>query len=356
MGKVLSGFSQDCEVGWPAVLRRRRRVVYAPKPDSPRVDSASLVTSLYSALLDREPVGGEELNKVAYLERGGTVEEVVAMILASLECQLHFFRNPIFDDIVAPEPLPLDVPRLYFWHIPKTGGSSLREMLRGHFNELEFSGGLTLTELYRMSSYRLRSIRVFAGHFGPTLPQLLAEVPLTTVTLLRDPVDVVVSNYRHWRYRGLEGNPYTALARELSFEDWCRSEDTQWLRSDSQAQALCLPRFPPGREEALASPDGGMLHVPGMDLREAAVSALEGVDIVGTLDDLSDVYRACLDSLNVSAPATQEVLTENVGLGAEEEVSETTREWLLETNTVDSVLFEQAKQRGELLRGRSGGI
>jgi len=128
-----------------------------------RIDSSEVVTSLYSSLLGRQPTGGEELTKVEHLERGGQIDQVVGWFLACRECFLSFQHNPAFDELVAPDPLPFDVPRLYVWHIPKTGGSSLREMLRPHFDALEFCGGLTLGELYRMSQYRLRTFRVISG-------------------------------------------------------------------------------------------------------------------------------------------------------------------------------------------------
>lgn len=312
------------------------------------LDAREAVRSLYRALLAREPSGGEEADKVRHIEQGGALEDVLAWIVDSPECQLTFYRNRYFEELMAPEPLPLEVPRLYLWHVPKTGGSSLREMLKPHFGALEFLGGASLSELFKMSAYRLRSFRVICGHFGPALPQLLSEVPLVTTTLLRDPVDMVASHYAHWRDRGLETNPLTRLARELPFEDWCRSGATRGLWSNPQATSLTGTRVPPTRSEARIEPEGAVVAVPQEELLDRATAALEGMDIVGTTDDLLAVYGACLRRLDME-PSAEGPLRENTRHGIEVEVSAAAREWLLERNAIDAVLFDQARHRASQL-------
>jgi hypothetical protein len=313
------------------------------------VTPASIVTSLYTCMLGREPVGGEELNKVAYLEDGGSLEQLLELILASPECQLSHHFNPAFLDLLAPEPLRPEVPRLYLWHIPKTGGTSLREMLRPHFADLEFCGSLPLGSLYRLSNYRLRSFRVIAGHFGPMVPQLISDVALVTATLIRDPVDVIASFYVHWRDYGWPDHAGTALARRFSFADWCRSDDTSIFWSNPQARQLASLRIPPDREQARVSPEGEMVHIPDIELADLAPQMLESIDIVGTSDDLLLVYRECLRRLGM-VPAAQAARAENVGRGLGEAVSAATRDWLLEHNTVDLALFDRANIRGGELR------
>jgi hypothetical protein len=220
-------------------------------------------------------------------------------------------------------------------------------MLRPHFAETEFCGALSLSELYRMSHYRLRTFRVIAGHFGPTLPQLLPEVPLVTVTLLREPVSMVMSHYVHWRDQGNPGDPLTALARAMTFEKWCRSPDTLGLWSNPQATSLCLQRIPPNRDQAQLAPEGSTVASPG-NLSERAVATLDRIDIVATTGDLLAVYQTCLDRLGIE-PFFDKSMRENVGAGLNEPISESTREWLLEHNTIDSDLFERAQQRSAQL-------
>jgi hypothetical protein len=308
-----------------------------------------VVASLYGSLLGRYPSGGEEKAHIDRLLAGGSVEQLVESILTSSEWQGHFFRSRAFDELLAPDPLPLEVPRLYFCHLPKTGGSSLREMLRPHFDELEFCGGFTVSEFYRLSPYRLRSYRVITGHFGPNLCLFLPEVRVVTATLVREPVAMVVSHYVHWRDHGVPADPFTQLARRLSFDSWCRCDDTVGLWSNPQAADLCLPRIPPTRAEALIRPEGARVAASAAELREQAGIALEQMDIVGTTDDLLAVYRACLHHLG-KAPSYTQPLRENVGGLPEVTVSPSTRDWLLERNTIDQELFERAQLRGTELQ------
>ena len=311
------------------------------------------MAGLYVAILGRQASEQETRPFAAHLAKGGSISGIVAEMLESPECQLEFFRNPSFRRLVAPEPVSLDTERLYLWHVPKTGGTSLRAMLKAHFDPLEFCDGLTLSELYRLSPARLHSFRVIIGHFGPMLPPLLADVPLVTATLVREPVSMVASTYCQWRDQGPPGHQFTELSRGLPFDDWCRRDEVRSLWSDPQARALALPRIAPAWPGPSESPEGegaAVDAVPIDDLRSLAVGYLDGIDIVGTTEDLMAVYRACVDRLGL-VPRTASTAHENVGQGLGGPVSEDTRTWLLAHNTVDSELVARARDRRHELPG-----
>jgi hypothetical protein len=312
------------------------------------LDARNVVDSLYATLLDRATVGDETRDKIDYLEGGGTVEQVIEWIMTSEECRYYFYCKPVFQDIVAPEALPQDEPRLYVWHLPKTGGTSLKEMLRPHVDGMEFCGDLTFGEVFRLSNYRLRSFRVIAGHFGPTLPQLLADVPLVTTTLIRDPVAMVASHYTHWRDRGNVADPLTDLARRMPFDEWCRSKDTYPLWSNPQATSLATPRVAPTRARSAVEPEGTTVPIPADLLEERAITLLDGIDVVGTTDDLLAVYRSCLQRLGIE-PTHEAAVRANAGAGLAEPVSSSTSDWIMENNTIDAALFDRASaRRGDL--------
>jgi hypothetical protein len=308
------------------------------------VDQSELVRSLYRSLLARPPRNSEEQSKIDFLNHGGNVEDLIREFLASPECRMWFYRNRSFDELTAPEPLPPEVPRLYLWHVPKTGGSSLRDMLRPHFNEIEFCDGLSLAELGRLSLYRLRSFRAIAGHFGPTIPALLPDVDLVTTTLVREPVALVVSHYAHYRDHGLPFDPLSALTRQMTFEQWCRSPATRVLWSNPQARRLCELRILPNRLQAEGEPDGRAIGLPEDQLAEHAIKTLDGIDVVGTTNDILPVYLQTIARIGLT-PIFTEPLKSNVGSGLAEPISDETRDWILENNDADLAIFKKAEER-----------
>ena len=299
------------------------------------------------AILGREADDAEIGPYAAHLDEGGSVTEIVRQMLASPECELQFFRNPSFRRLVAPEPLPGDVERLYVWHIPKTAGTSLRAMLKPHFDPLGFCDGLTLSELNRLSPTRLHSFRVVIGHFGPVLPPMLADVPMITATMVREPLSIIPSIYRQWHDHGPTGYPVTELTRSLTFDDWCRRDEVRFLWSDPQARALALPRIAPAWPGPSESPEGAGPAPDSVaidDLRSVAVSTLDGIDIVGSTEDVTAVYRTCLDRLGLE-PRTGPTARENVGRELGSALSEDTTSWLLAHNTVDAELVARVRDR-----------
>lgn len=302
-----------------------------------------IVRGLYTSLLGREPKENEWQSSREHLVAGGALDDIVRQLLSSVECQLSFFRNPFFRELLAPAPLPADMPRLYISHIPKTGGTSLREMLMGQFPAEQVCVGLTLSELYRLSPARLRSFRLISGHFGPALPRLLGDVALVTVTLVREPVQMIVSHYGQLRRHGSEGHRASDLARSLPFAQWCRHEDALPYWSNPQARLLAMERTPPPWPQVHEPAEGALSCAPEPELLERATTVLGTIDIVGTTDRLFEVYHASARRLGIDATESS---ARRLNVHDEEvEVPDDAVEWLLSRNRVDTSLFEQACRR-----------
>jgi 4-hydroxybenzoate polyprenyltransferase len=130
-------------------------------------------------------------------------------------------------------------PRLYFCHVPKTGGSSLGGWLRsvyppGLVMPVMLPEGLAELDLERIQGYRC-----FTGHFGTALPRLLHD-PVPTVTLVREPIECSLSLLRFIRRRG---NPAGGATERARFEAVIRhGDDLEACLDDPLVRALLRNR------------------------------------------------------------------------------------------------------------------
>jgi hypothetical protein len=115
-----------------------------------------------------------------------------------------------------------DPPKFFFVHVMKTGGTSLvfpllREFPRDavypsavrdrrHPNDAE--PYISIADVSALTAARRADIRVYAGHF-PFMVRDLIDGDVTTLTLLRDPVDRTVSLLKHFKrlYAGTASSP-----------------------------------------------------------------------------------------------------------------------------------------------------
>jgi hypothetical protein len=89
---------------------------------------------------------------------------------------------------------------LFFFHIPKTAGTSLGEFLRSLYPKDERFDFIKPEQLIGMSRAEINRHRYFHGHVGNLLyPFLDRDVP--TITFLRDPFEQSISRLRFLVHR-----------------------------------------------------------------------------------------------------------------------------------------------------------
>jgi hypothetical protein len=148
---------------------------------------------------------------------------------------------------------PVDLPLnngagpFLFVHVPKTAGSSLYSILRTILKPPELlklhPNGETLVRINALPKRHVRRLKVLYGHVDVQLAKQI--VPLQqSVTLLRDPVDRMVSYYAFAKH--MNSGLHSELARRTSI--------TQWI------DALRLPET-----------DNGMVRRFSGSLREADI-------------------------------------------------------------------------------------
>jgi hypothetical protein len=99
---------------------------------------------------------------------------------------------------------------LYFLHIPKTGGTTLRySVLAQNLDKRLICPAYSYSQLLRLQPREISTYRLFSGHFYYSLYRLLPEKPVY-ITFLRDPVERVLSLYdyvrrdsAHYQHRAL---------------------------------------------------------------------------------------------------------------------------------------------------------
>lgn len=183
---------------------------------------------------------------------------------------------------------------LYFWHIPKTAGTSLITWLDAQFPPQDVFQPQLLPGLYAAGHDEVRGRQLYRGHLAHALPDRLG-VPADTVTVLREPRARTLSHlahiwreephYLHDRLRARGTDLPTVLADPL----------LRRAVSDVQTRYLALPPGPtatatlpvPVEQRFAGQARYELAALPGHRLLAArAVRRLTNLTHVGLVEDL----------------------------------------------------------------------
>lgn len=138
------------------------------------------------------------------------------------------------------------VPRqIYFLHIPKTAGTSLRKVIEAQFAPEEIcpcSVMQELAEVVRRDASELATYPLIAGHMGYTVVSLLPTLP-RVITMLRDPVARTISRFNYMRQHVTRSAraPWDHdrfLDPDVSIDDFLAFEPTRRLITNFQVRNL----------------------------------------------------------------------------------------------------------------------
>lgn len=128
---------------------------------------------------------------------------------------------------------------LYYLHIPKTAGTSLINFLDSQFDPSEICPAQLLPNLFGIGRSDLSQYRLFRGHLWHGLDSYLGR-SLTYLTMLRDPVQRVVSWYSHVKREPAAYRHDRVVNENWSLLDFVRDEETNWDTINAQTLFLAV--------------------------------------------------------------------------------------------------------------------
>lgn len=230
-------------------------------------------------------------------------------------------------------------PLLIHTHIPKTGGTTLHQLISANYqpNEVIHTESLEVApasapvagssnphsrlalawrEYYSsLPPEEKRRVRCFSGHQAPLLIDAIRDRPLRAFCMLREPVDRVVSSYLFWIWaadRLPPADPSVQILAAMRKRGWGLGDLYRELGGssahlakleelDERAVAALLLTFFNGQTRHLRLADAGEMPLDTDNTalrgyRDRAVATLSETYVVGTQDRFSQSLRLFADS------------------------------------------------------------
>ncbi len=130
-----------------------------------------------------------------------------------------------------------------FLHLPKTAGTTINRLIEWEYPLKEMYSvdpvlfQWSAAHLRKLPPERLRKIRMFKGHMTYGLHEVLPQ-PATYITVLRDPVDRVISAFYFMRSYKLHPLYWKMRRQKWSLEDFVRNAQRDNVQSKIVAGAV----------------------------------------------------------------------------------------------------------------------
>jgi hypothetical protein len=205
---------------------------------------------------------------------------------------------------------------LFFMHIPKTAGMSMRQYLGEQYHRHEICSAERWQDLLGQEEI-VQSYKLVRGHFRHNLRELLA--PDTKVLIvLRDPIRRTISALRHLM-RDPNFHPTHALTKGRTLGELIRDPRIMAFQTDVQSRYLCASQTPGAIAAHLlqayqdgTEADAGDLEPPPEF--QLAADRLETIDFVGITENIADAVSRMAGEMSFHPPGYFPLINESPDL------------------------------------------
>jgi hypothetical protein len=234
----------------------------------------------------------------------------------------------------------LESQKMYiFNHIPKTGGTTMYRIIERLIGSDRLSPHFSINEdmQYDPSTFNFDKYSVIFGHMGAVWNEVLGP-RRKWMTILRDPVDRVVSQYYYWRNCNPESSHLTYIhaAQTHPLAEFVRLREEKILQGNENGQTWQLADD--FRVRYRSVPPRDVLDIAKRNLVEQFVFIGIFEDYTGSVERLCRLFGT---PLNGSIP------TENrtPGRSSLQEIAPGVIDAIRELNSMDQELYEYGKAR-----------
>jgi hypothetical protein len=236
---------------------------------------------------------------------------------------------------------------LFFMHIAKTAGMSMRLYLGGQYHPYEVCPAAEWRDVLGREN-ELRTFRLVRGHFQYNLRDLVAEEARMLV-MLRDPLRRTISALRHLQ-RDPAFHPDHRIAKDLTLHQMLRHSGLMDKQRNVQASFLCASAPTADviaflERELPDNPDADPADLEEPPELQFAKDRLASIDFVGITEDIGALVTTMARAMNYHPPLYFPFINEDPRRADPlEGLTDEDIAILREHNDVDLPLYEFAKQ------------
>jgi len=238
-------------------------------------------------------------------------------------------------------------PPLFFMHIPKTAGMSMRLYLSEQYPVHEICPAARWQGLLGREP-ELRSFPLVQGHFRYNLRELVAT-DARMLVMLREPLRRTVSALRHLQ-RDPSFHQDHNLAKDLTLAEMIRHPDLMENQRNVQARYLCPSMAPADvsaylRQELPQNPNADAGDLDDPPELQLVLDRLASIDFVGLTEDIGAVVSTMAQEMNYHPPLYFPFINEDpIRIDPLQGLTEEDIEILREYNDLDLDIYDFAKR------------